>query len=113
MKHFVSAVALLGSCSLIVGLATAQEAPTSSESSLPSFTEPVRLEAAGKRIRVESPGYAAPCLHDVNGDGRKDLVVGQFSGGKMQIFLRGEEGRFAQGQWLEVDGEVAEVPGVW
>src|SRR5689334_3441963 len=35
------------------------------------FANPVRLEADGAAIRVEAPGYAAPCWADVDGDGKK------------------------------------------
>ena len=45
------------------------------------FQRPVRLEAEGKAVRVESPGYAAPCWADIDGDGKKDLLVGQFDAG--------------------------------
>jgi hypothetical protein len=77
------------------------------------FTEPVRLKAADAHVRVESPGYAAPCWHDVDGDGKKDLVVGQFNDGKMRIYRNLGEGKLAEGRWLEAAGSVAEVPGIW
>ena len=78
-----------------------------------TFSKPVRLEAGGAVIRTESPGYAAPALHDLDGDGILDLAVGQFAGGKIKIYRGTESGGYAAGQWLEVGGEVAEVPGVW
>ena len=77
------------------------------------FEAPVRLTADGAAVRVEAPGYAAPCWADVDGDGMKDLVVGQFNGGKMRVFKNQGEGKFATGDWLQAEGEVAEVPGVW
>lgn len=79
----------------------------------PQFTEPVRLKAGDDYVRVESPGWAAPCWQDVDGDGKKDLVVGQFRGGKMRFYRNLGEGKLAQGEWLRAGGEVAEVPGVW
>lgn len=77
------------------------------------FEPPVRLKAGGAAIRVESPGYAAPGWADLKGDGKMHLLVGQFNGGKIQVFrhLRGAE--FAAGEWLQAQGDVAEVPGVW
>ena len=84
----------------------------------PQFHQPVRLKAGAEYVKVEAPGYAAPTWHDVNGDGKKDLVVGQFRGGKMQIFL-GEAlhksglPKLQKGSWLQAEGDVAEVPGVW
>jgi hypothetical protein len=41
------------------------------------FKPPVRLKAGDAAIRVESPGYAAPCWADINGDGKPELLVGQ------------------------------------
>ena len=75
------------------------------------FQPPVRLKAGDAAIRVESPGFAAPCWANVNGKNR--LLVGQFNGGKIQVFehLGGKD--FAPGRWLEADAAVAEVPGVW
>ena len=90
-----------------------------------SFAPPVRLRAAAVAgegdtvatadtyVKTESPGYAAPCWHDVDGDGKKDLAVGQFAGGKVMLY-RGLGGtRLETGKWLEAGGKVAEIPGVW
>ncbi len=77
------------------------------------FERPVRLEADGVAVRVESPGYAAPCWADVDGDGQKDLLVGQFHKGKIRVFKNLGEGKLAAGVWLQAEGQVAEVPGVW
>ena len=45
------------------------------------FAPPVRVKADGVPIRVESPGYAAPCLADVTGDGMvNDADVEPFAG---------------------------------
>ena len=77
------------------------------------FYPPVRLNAGGVPIRVESPGYAAPCLVDFYGHGKKDLIVGQFNQGKMKVYKKLDNGKFADGVWLQADGAAAEVPGVW
>jgi hypothetical protein len=82
-------------------------------SSAIDFAPPVRLTADGVPIRVEAPGYACPCLADVDGDGKLDLLVGQFNGGKIQFFKGLGGGKFAKGTWLQAEGKVAEVPGVW
>lgn len=77
-----------------------------------SFEGPVVLRAAGEPIRVEAPGYAAPCLADVDGDGKKELLVGQFRDGKIKVYpMEGES--FAAGTWMQAGGKVATVPGVW
>ena len=77
------------------------------------FAAPVRVAAGGVPIQTETPGYASPAWHDVNGDGREDLVVGQYAGGKMSVYLRAEDGSFGGGEWLQAGGEVAQVAGVW
>lgn len=81
------------------------------------FEEPFRVEADGEPIAVESPGYAAPTMVDLDGDGVPDLVVGQFREGNLQFFrnLAGktETPRFAAGQWLMTEDKRAVVPGVW
>ena len=77
------------------------------------FEDPVRIKADGAPVSVESPGWAAPCWADVDGDDRKDLLVGQFSGGKIRVYTNLGDGRLAAGEWLQAEGEVAEVPGVW
>ena len=79
----------------------------------PRFQPPVRLKAGGVPIRVEAPGYAAPCLADVDGDGKMDLLVGQFNKGKIQVFKGLGGGKFAKGARLQAEGAEAEVPGVW
>lgn len=77
------------------------------------FEAPVMLMGGDEPVRVDSPGYAAPCWADVNGDGRMDLLVGQFSGGKIKVYPGGADGKLAKGEFLEAGGEVASVPGVW
>lgn len=77
------------------------------------FADPIRMEAGGEPIQVESPGYAAPCWDDIDGDGDKDLLVGQFNGGKIHVFRNRGDGTLAPGEFLQAEGETAIVPGVW
>ena len=50
------------------------------------FEEGVRLKADGKDINT-TVGHLVPCVADWNNDGKKDLLVGQFSGGIIQVYL--------------------------
>ena len=50
-----------------------------------SLAEPFRVEADGKPIDVEV-GHAAPFVGDFDGDGKPDLLVGQFDGGKLRVY---------------------------
>jgi hypothetical protein len=95
-------------CSLGAGVLLA-----ATVSSAVEFDKPVRLKGGDEFVRVESPGYAAPCWDDIDGDGKKDLLVGQFKDGKIRVFkgLGGE--KLARGEWLKAEGKVAKVPGVW
>jgi hypothetical protein len=77
------------------------------------FQPPTRVMGGGKAVRVESPGYAAPCWADLDGDGKKDLLVGQFNQGKVMVYKGLGNGSFAEGAWLKAEGNVAEIPGVW
>jgi hypothetical protein len=77
------------------------------------FENPVRLKGGGEFIRVESPGYASPCWADLDGDGKKDLLVGQFRDGKIRVYRNLGDGELAAGEWLKAEGQVASVPGVW
>jgi hypothetical protein len=49
------------------------------------FAPPVRLEAAGQAIDTEI-GHAAPAVADFDGDGVRDLLVGQFGEGILWIY---------------------------
>jgi len=79
----------------------------------PQFEAPVRMRAGDSPIQVEAPGYAAPCWQDADGDGVPDLVVGQFHDGKIAIYKNLGAGKLAARSWLQAEGAVAEVPGVW
>ncbi len=81
------------------------------------FTEPRQLNGGDKLIEIESPGYAAPSIADVTGDGVPDLLVGQFKDGKISLYKgsKAEDGKLTFGahEWLQAGGEIAKVPGVW
>ena len=75
--------------------------------------KPVRILAAGKPIDSgEAWGHSGPCLHDVDGDGLADLVVGDFSG-KFRVFHnRGskQQPEFALPYYLMAGDVEAQVP---
>ncbi|MFO0843915.1 MAG: hypothetical protein U0797_16215, partial [Gemmataceae bacterium] len=74
---------------------------------------PVRLRAADGVIDSgPSWGHCGPWVHDVDGDGVRDLVVGDFSG--LFRFYRNEgtdqKPRYARAVNLKAGGEDAKVP---
>jgi hypothetical protein len=76
------------------------------------------LVAGGTPIKVDPPGYACPAYADWDGDGKNDLLVGQFAQGKIWLFKNdgGDVGglpTFRKGEPLLAGKEPAEVPGVW
>lgn len=80
------------------------------------FEKPVLLKADGVPVEVEPPGYACPTWQDWDGDGRADLLVGQFNQGKIHFFKNlGGSGvpALGKGGWIHAGDKPAEVPGVW
>ena len=78
----------------------------------PELAPPVRLEAGGKPIDTEI-GHAAPLVVDWNGDGKRDLLVGQFGQGILWIFLnQGTDAApaLAAGTKFQADGKDGTVP---
>jgi hypothetical protein len=65
---------------ILAGLITTQTDGLS-----PELESPIRLEAAGKPIDTDI-GHAAPFVCDFDGDGIRDLLVGQFGGGALWIY---------------------------
>jgi hypothetical protein len=73
----------------------------------PVFDVPVALEANGGPINVGYGGNASPFVVDWNGDGRKDILLGQFDGGKVRFYENiGEDTAPAFGDfvYLQADG---------
>jgi hypothetical protein len=73
---------------------------------------PVRLEAAGKPIDTDI-GHAAPFVCDFDGDGPKDLLVGQFGEGLLWIYRNegtNSEPRLAAGVKFKEGKEDGRVP---
>ncbi len=85
---------------------------TASISISAELAEPVRLEAAGKPIDTEI-GHAAPFVYDFDGDGLKDLLVGQFGEGLLRIYRNegtNSEPKLAAGVKFKEGKEDGRVP---
>ena len=58
---------------------------TAAFADLPSFSSPFFVQANGTDLIV-SASIPDPCVVDWDGDGLKDLVIGQFSTGKIRFY---------------------------
>jgi hypothetical protein len=77
-----------------------------------NLAPPQLVMDGGEPINVDV-GHAAPAVFDIDGDGKKDLVVGQFDGGKVRVYLnRGSDTdpRFDGFTYLTAGGKEASVP---
>jgi hypothetical protein len=91
---------------LSAGLSAA--APHSAGDLLP----PVRLQAAGKPIDTEL-GHAAPFVADFDGDGVRDLLVGQMGEGLLWVYRNvgvSANPRYAAGVLFQNGGAAGRVP---
>lgn len=80
--------------------------------SFAGFQEGVKLKADGQEIDV-AVGHLVPCVTDWNNDGLKDLVVGQFSQGKIRLYLnQGTDAspKFGKVSFLEAGGKQISLP---
>lgn len=74
---------------------------------IPHFGPSTLIEANGNPIEVDV-GLASPCVTDWNGDGKKDLILGQFGGGKIRYYENigtNLEPAFGNFEFLKADGQ--------
>lgn len=102
----IVAMATLGAMPALPGVA---EEPAGSDA---WFRPPVRIMADAKPIDTGAAwGHSSPAFEDIDGDGAKDLVLGDFSG-KFQIYRnQATDGgfRFAKSKTLQAGSKAAEV----
>ena len=78
----------------------------------PALLAPAKVLDGKEPIDVEV-GHATPNVADWDGDGKRDLLVGQFGGGKLRVYLnRGTnaEPRFEGFSFVRAGGKDATVP---
>ena len=76
-----------------------------------SFETPFRVQAGGKPIDVDV-GHAAPYVVDFDGDGVRDLLVGQFGKRRCRIYKNtgtNTAPKFDEFTFFEAGGKKAEV----
>jgi len=73
---------------------------------------PLALLAAGKPIDVDV-GHAAPCVADLLGEGKPQLLVGQYGDGKLRVYRNAggaRERRFGKFEYFQAGGDTGKVP---
>ena len=71
------------------------------------------MTVEGKPVDVIGGGYACPCWADVNGDGYKDLLIGQLTKkANIRFYLGTKDGKYKDNGFLQIDGKPARVPGI-
>lgn len=67
------------------------------------FQKPFAIKAGEVTINVDI-GHAAPFMVDMDGDGKRDLLVGQFGGGKLRVYRNigsDETPAFSEFTWFD------------
>ena len=73
---------------------------------------PIQLLANGEPIDVEI-GHAAPFVGDIDGDGSRELLVGQFGDGKLRIYRNlatSGPPRLGTFEWFQAGTGLGQVP---
>lgn len=74
---------------------------------VPHYAAPESVRANGRPINVGYGGNASPFVVDWDGDGKQDLLLGQFNQGKVRFYRNiGENFApvFGDSQFLRADG---------
>ena len=77
------------------------------------LAEPVQLMAGSEPIDIGGIGYAAPFMSDYDGDGVRDLWVGQFKDGKLRVYPNqgtNTEPQFKDYVWFKDGADTGRVP---
>ena len=77
----------------------------------PIWSTPYLLTAGG--VTIDVGYYAAPCVVDWDGDGVKDLVLGQFGNGNIRFYKNqgtNDNPVFTSFEYLHADGSIITLP---
>ena len=94
---------------IVLAITTVAAAQMSS----PDLHSPVHVMAGGSPLDVQRVGHAAPCFNDFDGDGLKDLLVGQFEEGWLRIYRNqgtNAQPQFSGHEWFRAGADLGRVP---
>ncbi len=77
----------------------------------PTFAAPVHVLANGVPLTVSA--HAAPSVVDWDGDGVKDLLVGQYTGGNIRLYINSGTNSspvFTTYSYMQADGSIIQLP---
>lgn len=86
---------------------------------IPQYDKSKMIEANGESITVGTGedaynlGFASPCVVDWNEDGKKDLLIGHYTKGRIRYYENiGENSNpiFSSFEYLVADGDTIEMP---
>ncbi|MHC4822103.1 MAG: hypothetical protein ACYTDX_10340 [Planctomycetota bacterium] len=93
---------------IVLAVLLAAGTADASDETGPEFAPPVRLKA-GEKWLGEKRLYPSPVIHDVNGDGTRDVIVGDLPGRiTFASFVKGEGGAMtlaAEKPLMSADGK--------
>ena len=75
----------------------------------PVFEPPIPIQASSANINVGYGGNASPFVIDWDGDGKQDLLLGQFDGGRIRFYANmgtNYNPTFGIFVYLQADGSV-------
>jgi hypothetical protein len=78
----------------------------------PMYNDFVYVECAGQAIRVTG-GHADPCVADWDYDGLKDLLLGEFTYGRIRFYKNvnsNSNPQFNSWSYLQADGAIIQLP---
>ena len=110
--RFRSGAPLLMLTLIVGGLLTIDQPVRKPEGLSAELVPPFRVAAEGEPIDVYI-GHLAPYLFDMDGDGLKDLLLGQMEEGRLRLYTNigiPAEPRFGSFEFLKADGEAVNVP---